>query len=76
MIRQAIIERTIKTINQLPREEVEEISTFVDFMLKKYEEEILTKGIQELVSDSPTFRFLDEDEDIYTASDLKERYHD
>lgn len=35
MTRQAIIERTIKAINQLPEDKEEEISDFADFVIKK-----------------------------------------
>jgi Cu/Ag efflux pump CusA len=76
MTRQAIIERTIKAINQLPEDKAEEISDFADFVSKRYEEYQLTKGIQKLTADSKTFEFLNADEDIYSVSDLKEIYND
>jgi len=76
MTRQAIIERTIKAINQLPEDKAEEISDFADFVSKRYEEYQLSKGIQKLTADSKTFEFLNEDEDIYSVSDLKEVYND
>lgn len=73
MTRETIIEQTIKILSQLPQERVEEIA---DFVFKKYEEQILTIGIQEMISDSKAFRFLAEDDDIYSVADLKERFHD
>ena len=76
MTRQAIIERTIKAINQLPEDKAEEISDFADFVSKRYEEYQLTQGIQKLAADSKTFEFLNADEDIYSVSDLKEVYND
>ena len=76
MTRQAIIERTIKAINQLPEDKAEEISDFADFVSKRYEEYQLTQGIQKLTTDSKTFEFLNADEDIYSVSDLKEVYND
>lgn len=75
MTRQAIIERTIKAINQLPEEKAEEISDFADFVTKRYEEHVLTQGIQKLTSDSQTFNFLQKEEDLYSADDLKEVYN-
>lgn len=75
MTKQAIIDRTIKAINQLPLEKAEEISDFASFVAKRYEEEQLTKGIQHLSSVSQTFEFLHTEEDLYTESDLKELYH-
>jgi hypothetical protein len=75
MTRQAIIERTLKAINQLPEEKAEEISDFAEFMMKQYEEQQLSKGIQRLTAGSQTFNFLKEEEDLYTEADLKEKYN-
>lgn len=75
MTRQAIIGRTIKAINQLPEEKAEEISDFADFVTKRYEEHLLSQGIQKLASDSQTFNFLHHEEDLYSIVDLKEVYN-
>jgi hypothetical protein len=75
MTRQAIIERTIKAINQLPEDKAEEISDFADFVTKRFEEHRLTEGIQLLASKSQTFDFLNAEEDIYSEADLKEVYN-
>lgn len=74
MTRQAIIERTIRAINQLPEDKAEEISTFAEFIMKQYEEHNLTQGIQKMASGSAAFDFLNQEEDLYNESDLKERY--
>lgn len=76
MTRQAIIERTIKAINQLPEDKAEEISDFADFVSKRYEEHLLTQGLQKLTIDSKAFDFLNDEEDLYSMSDLKEVYND
>ena len=75
MTRQAIIERTLKAINQLPEEKAEEISDFAEFMMKQYEEQQLSKGIQRLTVSSQTFDFLNDEEDLYSENDLKEKYN-
>jgi hypothetical protein len=75
MTRQTIIERTIKAINQLPEDKAEEISDFAEFVMKQYEEQQLTKGVQRLVARSETFDFLNMEEDLYTEDDLKEKYN-
>ena len=51
-----------------------EVSDFADFILKKYEEELLQKGMNVLVSEAKTFYFLKDEEDLHTVSDLKEKY--
>lgn len=75
MTKQAIIERTIKAINQLPEDKAEEISNFADFVIKRYEEYSLTQGIQKLANESQIFNFLNEEEDLYSVADLKEVYN-
>ncbi len=75
MTRQAIIEKTIQAINQLPEDKAAEISTFAEFVMKQYEEQRLTQGIQKMAADSASFAFLNDEEDLYTESDLKERYN-
>ena len=75
MTRQAIIERTVKAINQLPEDKAAEISDFADFVSKRYEERQLTQGIQELAADSQAFDFLYNEEDLYSMADLKEVYN-
>ena len=75
MTKQTIIERTTHAINQLPLNKAEEIADFVDFIIKRYEEQLLTQGIQQLASESQTFDFLNEEEDLYPVSDLKEVYN-
>ena len=75
MTRQAIIERTIRAIKQLPEDKAEEISDFAEFMMKQYEEQQLTKGIQQLTANSHAFDFLNNEEDLYTEDDLKEVYN-
>jgi hypothetical protein len=74
MTRQIIIERTLKAINQLPEEKAKEISDFADFMIKKYEDQLLTKDIAHLTSNSKAFEFLKDEEDLYTEAEIKEPY--
>ena len=75
MTRQAIIEKAVKAINQLPADKAEEISDFAEFVIKRYEEYLLNRGMQQLTSQSQAFDFLDEDEELYSRADLKEVYN-
>lgn len=74
MKREMIIQKTIKTLRLLPEEKAEEVSQFADFILKNYEEYCLQQGIQKTNSDSGTFHFLNEDENLYSPSDIKEKF--
>ena len=75
MNKQAIIERTLKAINQLPDDKAEEISDFADFLIKRYEEQLLSEGIQKLSSESQSFEFLQNEEELYSIADFKEVYN-
>jgi hypothetical protein len=75
MTKQLIIERTLKVINLLPNEKAIEISDFADFILKRYEEQLLTNGIQKVVTGSQSFDFLNNEADSYTLSDVKVEYN-
>ncbi len=74
MTKQTIIERTTHAINQLPLSKAEEIADFVDFIIKRYEEQQLTQGIQQLAAEGQAFEFLSREEDLYSVSDLREVY--
>jgi hypothetical protein len=70
MTREAIIEKTLQVINQLPQEMATEVSDFADFIAKKYEEQLLTQNIQLLVEENTVFDFLANEEEIYSTADL------
>lgn len=74
MNRQLIIKNTIDKINRLPEDKISEVEDFVDFLLSKIDNSILTENIQEITSDSKSFEYLKNEEDLYTVNDLKERY--
>ncbi len=74
MTKKGLIDRTIETLEKLPEEKVNEIADYADFVLKKYEEQILQKGLETLGSKSSSFSFLEEDEDLYSEDDLKEKF--
>lgn len=76
MTKQLIIERTLKVINQLPEDKAAEISDFADFVFKRYEENELSKEIQQITTDSKAFEFLKKEEEIYSMNDLKKVYNE
>ena len=74
MTKEAIIQKTIQTLNMLPAEKAWEVADFADNMLKKHEEHLPQNGIEKLIEQSNIFQFLNDDEDLYTAEDIKEKY--
>jgi hypothetical protein len=74
MTREKLIEKTINRLSKLPDQKLKEVSDFAEFLLSKIEDRNLTEGIQKLAADSKSFKFLEDEEDLYSASDLKETY--
>ena len=73
MTKEAIIQKTLEALKVLPKEKAEEVSDFADFLLRKYEELSLQQGIQMLQSQSETFNFLNEEEELYSPADIKDK---
>lgn len=71
MTKETLIKKTIQSLAKLPHDKVKEVSDFADFILKKFDEEVIQSGIEKLVSDSSTFDFLKTEEDLYSIDDLK-----
>ena len=69
-----MIQRTIDVLTILPEDKAKEISDFADFLLQKHEDLALQEGIQTLQSQSEAFSFLNEEEEIYSAADIKEKF--
>ncbi len=74
MTREAIIQKTLKTLSVLPDEKAEEVADFADYIMKKYENDLLQKGIQIIVEHSDAFSFLNDEEDLYSVEDTKEKH--
>jgi hypothetical protein len=74
MKRETLIKKTIDNLSKLPDNKLKEVSDFTEFLLKKIENQIITEGIQKLTSDSKAFSFLEDDEELYSVKDLKEKY--
>jgi hypothetical protein len=74
MNRQELIDSTFDKIRKLPDIKIVEISDFADLLLMKLDDKITNEGLQKLVSDSKTFDFLKDDDNLYSVNDLKEKY--
>ena len=74
MTRKLVIEKTTKNLDKLPDHKVKEVSDFVDFLLKQAEENEFRKSMTKVVSETGAFSFLEEEEDIYSDTDLKTIY--
>ena len=74
MSREELIQKTLSALSKLPKEQASEVADFADYILKKYDEEILQKGIQKIVENTKAYDFLKTEENLYSVSDLKVKY--
>ncbi|HEX3934694.1 MAG TPA: hypothetical protein VHW43_08440, partial [Puia sp.] len=63
-----------EVLSALPADKIEEVSDFADYILKKYDDRSLQQEMQVIIGQSDAFNFLNEEEDLYSIEDLKERY--
>lgn len=74
MTKQELINRTITVLSQLSEEKAKEVLQFSEFLQKQSEEQMLQKGIEQLAGKSKSYNFLEDEPEVYTVADLKERY--
>jgi hypothetical protein len=74
MTKEGLINKTLQTLVALPPEKAEEVADFADYVLKKHEETLILQGMQTLVQQSETFDLLNDEEDLYTMNDIKEKF--
>lgn len=74
MTREALIKKTINNISKLPESSLQEVSDFAEFLLSKLDDQIIVEGVKHLSSESGAFSFLEEEEELYTKKDLKEKF--
>lgn len=46
MTKDTLIKKTLKTLSKLPNEKIKEVADYADYILKKYDEQIMRKGIK------------------------------
>jgi hypothetical protein len=74
MTRKVLINQTVKSIKKLPDSKLREVSDYVEFLLYRMDDNELSNQIARAASTSKAFQFLEDEEDLYIESDLKEVY--
>jgi hypothetical protein len=74
MSREELIKSTIENLNQLSDTRIQEVSDYVRFLSSRIDDEIISEGINTLTSNSKTYAFLHDEEELYQVNDLKEIY--
>jgi len=74
MEKEILLKKTMANLEKLPADRIKEVSDFIEFLLTKFEDQLITEGIQNLTSESKAFEFLENEPDLYSVNDLKIRY--
>jgi hypothetical protein len=74
MCKKELIKQTINQLEKLPTEKIEEVYDYAEFIFKRFEESLLIKGLTAINTKSKSFAFLNEEEDLYSIEDLKEKF--
>ena len=75
MEREVLMEKTIRKIEQLPTTHVREVNDFVDLVIQKADDTLLTVGIQKLSSLGHVYDFLVNEPELYSVNGLKVMYN-
>jgi hypothetical protein len=75
MSREELIKSTIENLNQLSDARIHEVLDYVCFLTSKIDNVSLLEGIKTAAANSQTYSFLDDEENLYQRSDLKEVYN-
>ena len=74
MEREALMEKTIRKIEQLPTSRVREVNDFVEFVIRRTDDALITEGLQHLSSYSHVNDFLINEPELYSVNDLKVQF--
>jgi len=74
MEREVLMKKTVRNIEQLPTRRIQEVNNFVEFMIQKADDVLITKGLQQLSSLSHSYDFLNKEPELYSINDLKVKY--
>ena len=75
MSKQELIEKTLAAFQKLPADKVAEVSDFIDFIIQRNEDRQIVSGIEQLSIQSKSYKFLEEEEDLYSLKDVKAPYN-
>ena len=69
-----LIQDTIDILDKMSDEKTLEVKDYASYLLKKYKENMLQNGLIELANQSQSYKFLEQEEELYTVEDLKIKY--
>jgi hypothetical protein len=74
MNKAALIQKAIDNISRLPEQQLKEINDFAEFLLSRIHNQMLSEAVSNTNLNSQSYKFLEDDTDLYTVNDLKVKY--
>jgi hypothetical protein len=74
MEKKKILHNTMEKLQALPEDKLSEVNDFIDFLISKIEDRNLTYAIQKQASEGEAFKFLEDEEELYSENDLKDHF--
>ena len=74
MEREVLVKKTFCKIEQLPMQRIQEVNDFVEFIIQRTDDAMITEGLQQLSTSGRTYDFLDNEPELYTVNDLKVKF--
>ena len=74
MEREVLMKKTFRRIEKLPTTRIREVNDFVEFIIRKTDNALITEGLQQLSSCSHAYDFLNNEPELYSVNDLKVRF--
>lgn len=73
MQKEMLIKKLLITLKSLPEEEIEKLQDFAGYLFLKHQDNNLQHGRQKLAENAESYKFLNEEEELYSTKDLKEK---
>lgn len=69
------IAQLVENLQKLPSSKIEEVNNYVEFLLYKLNDSMLTEDLQSNQINSSVLNYVNEDPITYSVSDLKSEYN-
>lgn len=69
------IEQLVENLQKLPSSKIEEVNNYIEFLLYKLNDSMLTEDLQSNQINSSVLNYVNEDPITYSVSDLKSEYN-
>ena len=69
-----LMQKTVRKIQKLPSKQVQKVDDFVESIIRRTNDAMITEALQQLSLCGKTYDFLYDEPDIYSVDDLKVKF--